>query len=98
MVRAGLSMDRISRFGSVNAWAIDKEFVRLLYWRQEEMTAGAITTGATIMAWASITADGEIIIGEHKPDIKMGKPPPRRQTKPESTEVMGTGVDTRDDG
>ena len=45
------------------------------------MTTGAITTGATIMAWGSITADGEIIIGDHKPEVSRPARPPTKKER-----------------
>ncbi len=40
--------------------------------------------------WASITADGEIIIGdEPRPEQRAGIPPPRRQTKKEQQDIIG---------
>ena len=42
------------------------------------------------MAWASITADGEIIMGdEPRPEQRVGVPPPRRQTKKEQQDIIG---------
>ena len=41
--------------------------------------------------WASITADGEIIMGDHRPEVEVGTPPPKRQTKKEQQDIIGLG-------
>ena len=46
--------------------------------------------GVMIMAWASITADNEIILdGEARPVDKAGIPAPSRQTKKEQQDIIG---------
>ena len=56
----------------------------------EQMNNGEVNVGVIIMAWASITADNEIILdGEARLVDKAGIPAPRRQTKKEQQDIIG---------